>query len=133
MGDLAERPWEPGPLFDAVILDMLDPWEYIDTVTAAIRPGGVFVSYVATTTQLSRIAEGLRDDGHWTEPHAEESLVRTWHLEGLAVRPDHRMIAHTGFLLTSRRLADGTVAPARRRRPAKGARGEETAREEPAG
>ena len=133
VGDLAERLWEPGPHFDAVILDMLDPWEYIDTVTAAIRPGGVFVSYVATTTQLSRIAEGLRDDGHWTEPHAEESLVRTWHLEGLAVRPDHRMIAHTGFLLTSRRLADGTVAPARRRRPAKGARSEETAREEPAG
>ena len=47
-------------------------------------------------------------------------MVRTWHLEGLAVRPDHRMIGHTGFLLATRRLADGTVAPARRRRPSKG-------------
>ena len=88
-----------------------------------LRPGGVLVVYVATTTQLSRIAEDLRSHGQWTEPRAEESLVRTWHLEGLAVRPDHRMVGHTGFLLTSRRLADGTVAPPRRRRPAKGMTG----------
>ena len=48
-------------------------------------------------------------------------MVRGWHLEGLAVRPQHRMIGHTGFLLTTRRLADGVDAPQRRRRPAKGA------------
>ena len=125
IGDLAERPWDPGLTggFDAVVLDMLDPWEHVDTVAAALRPGGVLVVYVATTTQLSRIAEDLRADGRWTEPRAEESLVRTWHLEGLAVRPDHRMVGHTGFLLTSRRLAEGTVAPPRRRRPAKGLTG----------
>jgi tRNA (adenine57-N1/adenine58-N1)-methyltransferase len=122
IGDLADRPWDPAltGAFDAVVLDMLDPWEHIGTVSDAIRPGGVLVVYVATTTQLSRIAEDLRADGRWTEPRAEESLVRTWHLEGLAVRPDHRMVGHTGFLLAARRLADGTVAPPRRRRPAKG-------------
>ena len=125
VGDLADRPWDPAlsGAFDAVVLDMLDPWEHIDTVAAALRPGGVLVVYVATTTQLSRIAEDLRSHGQWTEPRAEESLVRTWHLEGLAVRPDHRMVGHTGFLLTTRRLADGTVAPPRRRRPAKGMTG----------
>ena len=125
VGDLADRPWDPtlSGAFDAVVLDMLDPWEHIDTVAAALRPGGVLVVYVATTTQLSRIAEDLRSHGLWTEPRAEESLVRTWHLEGLAVRPDHRMVGHTGFLLTTRRLADGTVAPPRRRRPAKGMTG----------
>lgn len=125
VGDLADRPWDPAlsGAFDAVVLDMLDPWEHIDTVAAALRPGGVLVVYVATTTQLSRIAEDLRSHGLWTEPRAEESLVRTWHLEGLAVRPDHRMVGHTGFLLTTRRLADGTVAPPRRRRPAKGMTG----------
>ena len=123
VGDLADQPWgEDGP-FDAVVLDMLDPWEHVATVAGALRPGGVLVVYVATTTQLSRIAEDLRADGRWTEPRAEESLVRTWHLEGLAVRPDHRMVGHTGFLLVSRRLAEGTVAPPRRRRPAKGAQG----------
>ena len=121
VGDLAERAWEQAAPFDAVTLDMLDPWEHIGSAAHALRPGGVLVAYVATTTQLSRIAEDLRADGRWTEPRAEESLVRTWHLEGLAVRPDHRMVAHTGFLLATRRLADGTVAPPRRRRPAKGA------------
>ncbi|MFZ8909678.1 MAG: tRNA (adenine-N1)-methyltransferase [Candidatus Nanopelagicales bacterium] len=121
IGDFADRPWSSGAPFDALVLDMLDPWEHVDAAAAALRPGGVLVVYVATTTQLSRIAEDLRSDGRWTEPRAEESLVRTWHLEGLAVRPDHRMIGHTGFLLTSRRLAEGTVAPPRRRRPAKAA------------
>ena len=107
--------------FDAMVLDMLDPWECLDVAAERVRPGGVLVAYVATTTQLSRTAEDLRATGQWTEPRAEESLVRTWHLEGLAVRPDHRMIGHTGFLLVCRRLAPGTVLPPRRTRPAKGA------------
>ena len=61
----------------------------------------------------------------FTEPRAWESMVRTWHLEGLAVRPDHRMIGHTGFLVSARRLAPGVTAPTRRRRPAPGAYGED--------
>lgn len=123
VGDLADLPDIPADgRFDAVVLDMLDPWTYLDTAARALCPGGVLVVYVATTTQLSRVAEDSRAAGTWTEPRAEESLVRTWHLEGLAVRPDHRMIGHTGFLLTTRRLADGVVLPPRRIRPAKGAR-----------
>lgn len=121
VGDLADRPWSGASTFDAVVLDMLDPWTHLEVAREALRPGGVLVVYVATTTQLSRVAEDIRASGGWTEPRAEESMVRTWHLEGLAVRPDHRMIGHTGFLLTSRRLADGTIAPPRRRRPAKAA------------
>lgn len=121
VGDLADGAWQGDVPFDAVVLDMLDPWTHIESARQALRPGGVLVVYVATTTQLSRVAEDLREAGGWTEPRAEESLVRTWHLEGLAVRPDHRMIGHTGFLLATRRLADGTVAPPRRRRPAKAA------------
>ena len=123
VGDVRDyRPVEP---FDAMVLDMLDPWECLDAASADVRPGGVLVVYVATTTQLSRAAEDLRRTGRWTEPRAEESLMRTWHLEGLAVRPDHRMIGHTGFLLVTRRLAEGTVLPPRRTRPAKGAYGAE--------
>jgi tRNA (adenine57-N1/adenine58-N1)-methyltransferase catalytic subunit len=110
---------EPGSV-DRVVLDMLAPWENLDAVATALAPGGVLIVYVATTTQLSRVAEDLRLDGRYTEPEAWESLVRGWHLEGLAVRPEHRMIGHTGFLLTTRRMADGVDAPVRRRRPAKG-------------
>jgi tRNA (adenine57-N1/adenine58-N1)-methyltransferase len=69
---------------------------------------------------LSRLAEALRLHQGFTEPIAWESIVRTWHLEGLAVRPDHRMIGHTGFLLSTRRMAHGVSAPLRKRRPAKG-------------
>ena len=121
VGDLAEvvAGLEPATV-DRVVLDMLAPWENVDAVARLLTAGGVLTCYVATTTQLSRLAEDLRSDGRFTEPAAWESMVRTWHIEGLAVRPDHRMIGHTGFLLTSRRMADGVPAPERRRRPAKG-------------
>jgi tRNA (adenine57-N1/adenine58-N1)-methyltransferase len=105
---------------DRVVLDMLAPWECVDAVARVLRPGGVICCYVATTTQLSTVVEKLREHGGFTEPASSETLVRTWHVEGLAVRPDHRMIGHTGFLVTSRRLAPGVTAPPRRRRPAKG-------------
>ena len=123
IGDLAEVLVERD--LDAVILDMLAPWECVDAVARALAPGGVLVGYLATTTQMSRLVETLRVAGEWTEPRAEETLMRSWHLEGLAVRPDHRMNGHTGFLVTARRLAPGAVLPARRRRPAPGASGED--------
>jgi tRNA (adenine57-N1/adenine58-N1)-methyltransferase len=122
VGDLADvLPTAEGPgEVDRVVLDMLAPWENLDAVAVALAPGGVLICYVATTTQLSRLAEDIRADGRYTEPSAWESMVRGWHLEGLAVRPEHRMIGHTGFLLTTRRLADGVEPPLRKRRPAKG-------------
>jgi tRNA (adenine57-N1/adenine58-N1)-methyltransferase len=122
VGDLADvlpTVAEAGSV-DRVVLDMLAPWENVPAVATALAAGGVLIVYVATTTQLSRVAEELRLDGRYTEPQAWESLVRGWHLEGLAVRPQHRMIGHTGFLLTTRRMADGVQAPVRRRRPATG-------------
>ena len=105
---------------DRVVLDMLAPWDVIDAVSAALVPGGVVCCYVATTTQLSKVVEVLRAHGTFTEPWSMESMVRTWHTEGLAVRPNHRMIGHTGFLAFARRLADGVEPPLRRRRPSKG-------------
>ena len=68
---------------------MLAPWECVDAVADALTPGGIVCAYVATTTQLSRVVETLRAHGGFTEPHAWESLVRDWHVEGLAVRPGH--------------------------------------------
>ena len=110
-----------GVSFDRVILDMLAPWECLPDVAAVLAPGGLICCYVATTTQLSRVTEDLRAHGGFFEPAAWETMARGWHLDGLAVRPDHRMIGHTGFLVTARRLAPGVTAPPRRRRPAKGA------------
>lgn len=109
--------------YDRVILDMLAPWECVAFAADVLRPGGVFLAYVATTTQLSSTSEALKEDGRFTEPLSSETLVRDWHHEGLAVRPMQRMIGHTGFLIVSRRMAPGVEVLARRRRPSKGAYG----------
>ena len=118
LDDLATHPArEP---VDRVVLDMLSPWEVLPAAAAALRPGGVLIGYVATTTQLSRLVEALREHGGFTEPAAWENMQRGWHVVGLAVRPEHRMIGHTAFLVSARRLAPGVTAPPRQRRPAKG-------------
>ncbi|QAY74034.1 tRNA (adenine-N1)-methyltransferase [Agromyces protaetiae] len=121
LGDLADALPETADeaSVDRVVLDMLAPWEVLPAVTDALKPGGVVLCYIATVTQLSRVAEAIRATGAYTEPDAHETMVRGWHVEGLAVRPDHRMIAHTGFLLTARKLAPGTILPELKRRPSK--------------
>jgi tRNA (adenine57-N1/adenine58-N1)-methyltransferase catalytic subunit len=116
VGDVTEHSGE----VDRAVLDMLSPWEVLPSVAASLVPGGVLVVYVATTTQLSRITEALREQRCWTEPQAWETLLRPWHAVGLAVRPEHRMVAHTAFLLTARRLAEGVVPPRPQRRPSRG-------------
>jgi tRNA (adenine57-N1/adenine58-N1)-methyltransferase catalytic subunit len=115
---------EPGSV-DRVVLDMLAPWECLDAVATALTPGGVVLCYIATVTQLSRVAEAIRATGQFTNPDSSETMVRGWHVEGLAVRPDHRMVAHTGFLLTARRLAPGAVLPELKRRASKSEYGDE--------
>lgn len=104
---------------DRIILDMLAPWECVDAAADALVSGGVLLCYVATVTQLSRTVEAIRATQRFTEAEASETMVRTWHVEGLAVRPDHRMTGHTGFLLTARRLAPGVTPPERKRRASK--------------
>jgi len=123
VGDLVES-LDSEPV-DRVVLDMLAPWECVDALAERLVPGGVLCAYVATTTQLARMVETLRVHGGFTEPEANETLLRAWHAEGLAVRPRHDMVGHTGFLVSARRMAPGFRAPARKRRPAPGAYGED--------
>ena len=121
IGALQDQTYEAD--FDRVLLDMLTPWECLDVASKALVPGGVFMAYVATTTQLSKIAEAIKESGNFTEPESSETIVRGWHHEGLAVRPQHRMIGHTGFLIFARRMAPGVPVLQRRRRPSKGSYG----------
>ncbi|MGP5556617.1 tRNA (adenine-N1)-methyltransferase [Corynebacterium flavescens] len=120
LGDLGDVTVEDlgGPV-DRVILDMLEPWEHLDTVRDLLIPGGVFMTYVATVPQLMKVMEGIRELQCFTEPKAWESLVREWKVEGLATRPEHRMNAHTAFLIWTRRLADGVTPPRPQRRARK--------------
>jgi len=121
VGDLVESlpTVVPEATADRVILDMLAPWECVDAVAEVLTPGGVLVCYVATVTQLSRTVEAIRASGLFTQPASSETMVRSWHVEGLAVRPDHRMIGHTGFLVSARRLAPGARLPELKRRASK--------------
>ena len=123
LGDLQEELPRQQIRCDRLILDMLAPWECVDAAAEALYPGGIVCAYVATTTQLSRFVETLRAHSGYTEPQAWETLVRDWHVEGLAVRPGHKMIGHTAFLVTARRLGAGERAPRKTRRPAPGAYG----------
>jgi tRNA (adenine57-N1/adenine58-N1)-methyltransferase len=137
LGDLAEllpqHVAHSGEQCDRIILDMLAPWECLDVAADALRAGGLLCAYVATTTQLSRFVETVRMHGGFTEPSAWESLVRDWHVEGLAVRPAHAMIGHTAFLVTARRMAPGQKPPLKKRRPAPGAYGPDYAGPRPPG
>lgn len=108
---------------DRLMLDMVDPWTCVPLAAERLVPGGIVCAYVATTTQLSLFVETLRADGGFTEPHAWETSMRDWHLEGLAVRPIHGSVGHTAFLVTARRMAPGHRALEKTRRPAPGAYG----------
>ncbi|UDL79321.1 tRNA (adenine-N1)-methyltransferase [Corynebacterium uberis] len=104
-----------GPV-DRVILDMVEPWDCLGTVAGLLIPGGVLMTYVATVPQLMNTMEKIRQLQCFAEPRAWESLVREWRVEGLATRPEHRMNAHTAFLVWARRLADGVTPPRPQRR-----------------
>ena len=110
----------PEASMDRAVLDMLAPWDVLDSVARVLVPGGVLIIYVATVTQLSKTVEALREQQCWTEPRSWETLLRGWNVVGLAVRPQHNMRGHTAFLISARRLAPGTVTPTPLRKKGRG-------------
>lgn len=89
---------------DRIVLDLPEPWQVVPHAEKALRSGGIVVSYSPSITQVMQLTEALRT-GSFTEISTTEVLNRTWHLDGASVRPDHRMVAHTGFLTRARLLA----------------------------
>jgi tRNA (adenine57-N1/adenine58-N1)-methyltransferase catalytic subunit len=98
--------------FDRIVLDLPEPWKVVNLAESALRAGGILVSYLPTIGQVSTLREALDKSG-FGMAETIEVLQRSWHIEGQSVRPDHRMVAHTGFL-TSARLLHGapTAGPA---------------------
>lgn len=89
---------------DRIVLDMPEPWRVLEHAATALRPGGIILCYLPTINQTAELRRGL-DDGPFGLAVTTEVLHRTWHVEARSVRPDHRMVAHTGFLTWARRLA----------------------------
>jgi len=90
----------PEGTYDRVMLDLPEPWRVVPRVISHLKAGAILVAYTPSITQAVQVREALRE--HWTEQRTMEVLHRTWHIEGLAVRPDHRMVAHTAFLTIGR-------------------------------
>jgi len=95
---------------DRLFIDLPEPGRALDVVARALRPGGVFVGYVPTVMQLKDTVETLQRRSDFAEIESFETLMRNWHVKGMSVRPVHRMIAHSAFIIIARRLAD--MAPA---------------------
>ena len=103
VGDVVEGLPSLGTV-DRVLLDMLDPWSVVPAAAAALAPGGVITCFVATIPQVMSTVEALQASGRFAQVSTDEAILRSWHVEGLAVRPEHRMIGHTGFLISARRV-----------------------------
>jgi tRNA (adenine57-N1/adenine58-N1)-methyltransferase catalytic subunit len=97
---------------DRLFLDLPEPGRALDVAARALRPGGVFVAYVPTALQLKDTVDALQYSGNFAEIDSFETLMRHWHVKGMSVRPVHRMIAHSAFIIIARRLAaSAVVAP----------------------
>ncbi len=91
---------------DRAVLDLPEPWRVVKAAEEALRPGGILVSYLPTITQVATLRDAL-DRSAFGLAETVEILQRSWHVEGQSVRPDHRMVAHTGFLTAARLLPAG--------------------------
>jgi tRNA (adenine57-N1/adenine58-N1)-methyltransferase len=92
---------------DRMVFDLAEPWTVLGYAHAALRPGGVLTAYVPTVLQVKQFVDRARVSGFGAVA-VTETLLRGWHVGGLSIRPEHRMVAHTGFVITCRRLVDGT-------------------------
>jgi tRNA (adenine57-N1/adenine58-N1)-methyltransferase len=90
---------------DRLVIDLAEPWHLLDAAAVALRPGAVVTAFVPTALQVKQAVDGFRQHGGFGAVESLETLVRFWHVRERSVRPEHRMVAHTGFLVFARRLA----------------------------
>jgi tRNA (adenine57-N1/adenine58-N1)-methyltransferase catalytic subunit len=112
LGPVEEGLGEEDPV-DRVVLDLPEPWRLTAQLATVLRPGGILLSYVPTIIQAQQISEALRRERSWALVETFETLMRPWNIEGLSVRPFHRMVAHTGFITVARRVVPeaGAASP----------------------
>lgn len=102
---------EDGQPFDRVVLDLPEPWQVVPHAAKALRSGGLYLSFVPTVPQIIRTVEALERASVFGMVHTFETLLRTWAVQGRSVRPDHRMVAHSGFITVARKVEPGLLGP----------------------
>lgn len=95
--------------FDRLVLDLPEPWQVVPHAARVLRSGGVYLSYVPTVPQVMQTVEALAKAAVFAQPETFETLLRTWNIQGRSVRPDHRMVAHSGFLTVARKVEPGLL------------------------
>lgn len=100
MGSVYEPIPETG--MDRVVLDLPEPWQALPHLKTTLRSGGILACYLPTVLQVHRLTEALQQDTGWVSIQTTETLVRRWHVEARSMRPEHRMVGHTGFLTLAR-------------------------------
>ena len=101
------EPLEDHPWFDRVVLDLPEPWRVVPHAARVLRTGGIYLSFVPTVPQVMQTVEALEQTNTFGPIQNFESLLRTWNVQGRSVRPDHRMVAHSGFLTVARKVEPG--------------------------
>ncbi|MDR4470107.1 MAG: tRNA (adenine-N1)-methyltransferase [Nitrospira sp.] len=102
---------DDGVAFDRVVLDLPEPWQVVPHAAAALRSGGIYLSFVPTVPQVMRTVEALERATVFGLIETFETLLRTWSVQGRSVRPDHRMVAHSGFITVARKVEAGVLGP----------------------
>ena len=98
---------DDGVPFDRLVLDLPEPWRVVPHAVRALRSGGMYLSFVPTVPQVQQTVEALEQAAVFGMVETFETLLRTWSIQGRSVRPDHRMVAHSGFLTVARRVEPG--------------------------
>jgi tRNA (adenine57-N1/adenine58-N1)-methyltransferase len=98
---------DDGLPFDRLVLDLPEPWQVVPHVTQVLRPGGIYLSFVPTIPQVMQTVEALERATVFGMVETFETLLRTWSIQGRSVRPDHRMVAHSGFITVARKIESG--------------------------
>lgn len=102
---------DKGTPFDRVVLDLPEPWRVVPHAAEALRSGGVYLSFVPTIPQVMQTVQALEQAAVFGLIQTFETLLRTWNIQGRSVRPDHRMVAHSGFITVARKIAPGFMKP----------------------
>jgi len=104
---------DDGLPFDRLVLDLPEPWQVVPHAAKVLRSGGMYLSFVPTVPQVQQTVEALERTAVFGMVETFETLLRTWSIQGRSVRPDHRMVAHSGFLTVARKLESGFWASGR--------------------
>lgn len=116
---------------DRVLVDLPEPWQVLPHAREVVRPGGVLVGYLPTVLQVKELVDALHADPGFACVEVMENMLRFWHVKDRSIRPEHRMVAHTGFIIVARRVAEASAVQVKSEKQVRQEQQAETLQSEP--